>query len=334
MTITTRSRLSGRRTTVISALISVAMLVGCAGTNEQQSARPAPPDGSSARGEFPRTVSHAMGQVEIPAQPERVVVLDTGELDSAISLGVTPVGAVTTAVSAGFLSYLAADAAGVEPVGTIPEPNLEAIAALDPDLILSNKVRHEALYDELSQIAPTVFAEKVGAPWKDNLRLAAEALGMAEEAQAAISRYEQDAAALGQRMNGASTTTVSAMRFVEGGIRVYSRESFIGTVLGDIGLGQLELPAGDVAAFSEISAEQLPVADADVILYSSYGGTDDSGEQTVLAGPLWPRLGAVQAGRALRVEDDIFYTGIGLKAASLIVANLRDQLTPLTRAGS
>lgn len=276
--------------------------------------------------DFPRTVEHAMGTTEIPDQPERVVVLDTGELDSVLSLGVTPVGAVTTDVSTGFLSYLAEDAADVEQVGTISEPNLEAIAAVEPDLILSNSVRHEDLYDELSQIAPTVFAEEVGAVWKDNLRLAAEALGRQDEAETAIREYEQEAAALGQALGDPAATTVSPLRFVEGSIRAYSPESFIGTVLGDIGLSLTDLPPGEYPAFSEISPERLPMADADIVLYGSYGEDDDSGEQAVLAGPLWPRLTAVQSGRAYPVEDDVYFTGIGLTAASLIVADLEDTL--------
>lgn len=308
-----------------ATLACVLALSACGGS--EPAAAPDAAAVAETGGEFPRTVDHAMGATEIPEQPERVVVLDTGELDSALSLGVTPVGAVTTAVSSGFLSYLAEDAAGVEPVGIIPEPNLEAIAALRPDLILSNKLRHEALYDELSQIAPTVFAEEVGAAWKDNLRLAAEALGMEDEADTAISEYEQEAKALGEALGDPAETTVSPLRFVEGSIRAYSPESFIGTVLNDIGLSQPELPAGEYEAFTEISPERLPLADADTILYSSYGDAGDSGEQAVLAGPLWPRLTAVQEGRALQVEDDVFYTGIGLMAASLILDDLRGRLT-------
>jgi iron complex transport system substrate-binding protein len=306
------------------ALAAALPLSACGGATEPETV--AGNTGPAADAEFPRTVEHAMGATEIPEEPQRVVVLDTGELDAALSLGVTPVGAVTTDVASGFLSYLADDAAGVEQVGTIGEPSLEAIAALRPDLILSNQVRHEDLYDELSQIAPTVFAERVGAVWKDNLRLAARALGREEEAEAALAAYEEDAAALGQTLGDPAATTVSPVRFVSGAVRVYSPESFIGTVLADIGLGQPELPPGEVPTFTEISPEQLPLADADVVLYSSYGETEDSGEQSVLAGPLWPRLSAVQAGRAYLVEDDVFFTGIGLTAASLIVDDLTQQL--------
>ncbi|MDP5182304.1 iron-siderophore ABC transporter substrate-binding protein [Blastococcus sp. BMG 814] len=276
--------------------------------------------------DFPRTVEHAMGTTEIPAEPERIVVLDTGELDSALSLGVTPVGAVTTAVDSEFLSYLADDAEGIEVVGTIAEPNLEAIAALQPDLILSNSVRHEDIYDQLSQIAPTVFAADLGDTWKENFLLDAEALGKEEEAEELLAAYEEQADALGEAIGDPGATTISPLRFVGGPIRAYQPQSFIGTVLGDIGLDLVELPGGEGATFAELSEEQLTQANGDVVLYSSYGSADESGEAEIVAGPLWPRLPAVENGRAYQVNDDVFYTGIGLKAATLQLEQLEELL--------
>ncbi|MCF6746292.1 iron-siderophore ABC transporter substrate-binding protein [Blastococcus sp. KM273128] len=303
------------------AVAAALTLAACGGGDE--------PDDGAAGGAaaddaaFPRTVEHAMGETVIPAEPERVVVLDTGELDSALTLGVTPVGAVTTDVSETFLSYLAEDAEGVEVVGTIAEPNLEEIAALEPDLILSNSVRHEDIYEQLAQIAPTVFAADVGDTWKENLLLDAEALGREEEAAELIADYEEQAARLGEEIG--TGTTISPIRFVGGTIRAYQPDSFIGTVLGDIGLDQVELPT-DRPTFAELSPEEITQADADVVLYSSYGPVADSGEAAVVAGPLWPMLTAVQEGRAFQVEDDIFYTGIGLRAATLQLEQLRELL--------
>jgi iron complex transport system substrate-binding protein len=305
------------------ALATALTLTACGSADDAESGAQSTPTVDAS---FPRTVEHAMGTTEIPERPERVVVLDTGELDSVLSLGVTPVGAVTTDVSSGFLSYLAEDAADVQEVGTISEPNLEAIAALEPDLILSNKTRHEALYEQLSQLAPTVFAERVGVVWKDNFRLAAEAMGLEGEAATALEEYEADAAALGEAVGDPAGTTVSALRFVEGLVRVYTPESFIGTVLADAGLAQTQLPTDRTPAFAELSTEQLTDADADIVLFSSYGPVEDSGEAAVVAGPLWSRLSAVAADRAYPVEDDVFFTGIGLTAANLIVEDLTDRL--------
>jgi iron complex transport system substrate-binding protein len=298
-------------------------LTACGGTAESDEGASASATTDAA---FPRTVQHAMGETEIPERPERIVVLDTGELDTALSLGVTPVGAVTTGVTDDFLSYLADDAADVEPVGTVPEPDLEAIAALRPDLILSNKTRHEALYEQLSQIAPTVFAERVGVVWKENFLLDAEALGLEQEAATALEDYEADAAALGQEIGDPAGTTVSALRFVEGTIRAYTAESFIGTVLADVGLAQLELATEQYPTFAELAAEEVTQADADIVLYSSFGPATDSGEAAVVAGPLWPMLGAVAEDRAYAVDDDVFFTGIGLRAATLQLEELRELL--------
>ncbi|MDT0278144.1 ABC transporter substrate-binding protein [Blastococcus goldschmidtiae] len=305
------------------ALAAALSLTGCGSDEEPDSEA-----GSTAAADeaFPRTVEHAMGSTEIPERPERVVVLDTGELDSVLSLGVTPVGAVTTDVSQEFLSYLAEDAADVEVVGTIAEPNLEEIAALEPDLILSNSVRHEAIYDQLSQIAPTVFAADLGDTWKENLLLDAEALGKEEEAEELLAEYEQQAADLGEAIGDPAGTTVSPLRFVGGPIRAYQPQSFIGTVLADIGLDQVELPTGETTTFAELSPERLTDADADVVLYSSYGPADESGEAAVVAGPLWPLLTAVENGQAFQVDDDVFYTGIGLRAATLQLEQLRELL--------
>ncbi len=304
------------------ALAAVLTLAACGGSSAEEPA--AEPAGSD--GEFPRTVEHAMGSTEIPERPERVVVLDTGELDSVVALGVTPAGAVTTDVATGFLSYLQEPAEGAEQVGTIGEPNLEAIAALQPDLILSNVIRHEALFDELSQIAPTVFAENVGVTWKENFALAAEALGMEEEADEVMAGYTAAAEELGSSLGDPAETTVSPIRFVAGAIRAYSPESFIGTVLTDIGLSITEQEPGEYPAFAELSPEQVTLADADVVLYSSYGATDESGESDVLGGPLWSRLAAVEEDRAIAVEDDVFYSGIGPTAAALIVERLATEL--------
>ncbi|MGZ4542983.1 MAG: ABC transporter substrate-binding protein [Mycobacteriaceae bacterium] len=320
-------------TTIRRALRAATLTVACAlalaacsngGTATTQDGAATPATGT----EFPRTVMDAMGSTEIPTQPKRVVVLDTGELDTVISLGVTPVGAVTTDVSSGFPSYLAEATKDVKHVGTITEPNLEAIAALAPDLILSSKVRHEALHDKLSLIAPTVFAETTGAVWKDNLRLDAEALGMEKEAQVALKEYEANAAALGHTLGDPKATTVRPVRFVAGTIRAYTPASFIGTVLSDVGVSQPPLPVGKYPTFAEVSPENLSMAEADVVLYASYGDAAKSGEQSVLAGPLWSRLGAVQSSRAHAVDGDVFYLGIGLTAANRVLKDLQGMLAP------
>lgn len=270
-----------------------------------------------------RVVKHAMGETAVPANPQRVVVLDTGELDSALALGVKPVGAVSATQGGSFPSYLADRTEGITNVGTIQQPNLEAIIALKPDLILSSKLRHEAIYPQLSQIAPTVFTEAVGVVWKENLKLHAEALGKTAEAQKLMDDYtarlDEFKVKLGDRL---ANTKVSTVRFLSGGkVRIYMKQSFIGTVLQDAGLPRP--PAQDKDVFAEeVSKERIPDMDGDVMFVTTFGPGDETALATFQSDPLWSQLSVVKANKVYAVPDDYWMLGIGILAANRVVDDL------------
>ena len=273
-----------------------------------------------------RTVEHAMGETEVRGTPERIVVLDTGELDSAMTLGVKPVGSVEAIEGLGLPSYLE-DTGGIENVGTIEEPNLEKIATLEPDLILSSRLRHEQVYDQLSRIAPTVFTETTGVTWKQNFEKHAEAMNREAEAGRIMDDYgrrmEDFKNAMGGRLG---ETEVSVVRFLPGETRVYQKESFIGTVLEDAGLPRP--PSQDVDDFAILNAseEEIPEMDGDAIFVTVYGAPEDSTEEEITSDPLWQRLEAVRQDRVYEVPDDLWMLGIGPTAAEGVVDDLEKNL--------
>ncbi|ADV66328.1 ABC transporter substrate-binding protein [Deinococcus maricopensis] len=270
-----------------------------------------------------RTVKHAMGTTCVPNSPKRVIVLDTGELDSVLALGVKPVGAVT-ALGSGFPTYLKGRTDGVADVGTIQQPSLERILALKPDLILSSKLRHGNLYAQLSRIAPTVMAETVGVVWKDNLKLDARALGREAQANKLLSTYYARLKKLQVRVDR-KRTTISVLRFVPGQVRLMQRANFIGTILDDAGLLRPATQRKDT--FSDvISAEGLPAADGSVLFYSTYGPADATDQRAFLSSPLWARLNAVRNKRAFAVNDDHWFLGIGILAANRVLDDLEQYL--------
>ncbi|WP_442959656.1 MULTISPECIES: ABC transporter substrate-binding protein [unclassified Pseudarthrobacter] len=281
--------------------------------------------GSDAEpGEFPRVVKHAAGETTIDAKPERVVVLDTGELDAVISLGIKPVGMPTTEGANSIPSYLADKVSGVETVGTIQDLNLEAIAALKPDLIIGSQLRAEKLYPQLSQIAPTVFSIRPGFPWKENFLLAGESLGEETKAIDALNDYQEKADELKAAVP--DDQKVSLVRFMPGKIRLYANKSLIGVILKDAGIARPANQDIDELA-AEVSAENIGEADADWIFYSSYGEPSATGETSVVEGAVWPRLEAVKSGHAKAVSDDTWFLGLGPTGASLIQDELKDLLT-------
>ncbi|WP_026556694.1 ABC transporter substrate-binding protein [Arthrobacter sp. 35W] len=277
----------------------------------------------AAPGVFPRTLTHANGETTIEAKPSRVVVLDTGELDDVISLGLTPVGIPTTEGASSIPSYLQDKVAGAKTVGTIQNLNLEAIAALKPDLILGSQLRADKLYPQLSAIAPTIFSIRPGFPWKENFLLVGEALGEENKAVEVLNAYQSAADEL--KADVPADTKISLVRFMPGKIRLYGNKSLIGVILKDAGLARPENQnIEDLAA--EVSPETIEQADSDWIFYSSYGEPAATGEDAVVNGALWPRMSAVSSGHAKPVNDDVWFLGLGPTGAQLVLKDLRTMM--------
>ncbi|MFG1682139.1 ABC transporter substrate-binding protein [Nonomuraea sp. NPDC049269] len=276
-----------------------------------------------------RTITHAMGQTKVPMEPKRVVVLDTDKLDTMVSLGLAPVGAAQATESQSWPKYLGSALAATKAVGTTQQPNIEAIMALKPDLILGTKFRQAAFYDKLSKIAPTVFTEKVGVTWKQNFLLDADALGKKEQATGLLSAYETRAKQVGAKY---AKLKVSIVRFMPTEIRMYGPESFSGIVVGDAGIPRPEvqqLAGQQDKRFGKLSQENIAQADADALFYSAYGQAAAKSQASVTGGPLWKNLGAVKSGNAHNVDDEVWMLGIGVTAAGGILDDLDKYLAPL-----
>ena len=97
------------------------------------------------------TVDTARGAVEVAAQPATVAVFDIAALDTIHALGLTPAGVPDKL----YVAYLADLAGAAAPVGTLFEPDLEALAALGPDLIVLGG-RSSTQVEAVSGLAPTL----------------------------------------------------------------------------------------------------------------------------------------------------------------------------------
>jgi iron complex transport system substrate-binding protein len=294
-------------------------------------------DGSaSTAGSAPAsvTVEHAMGTTEVTCSPQKVVTLGQGQTDSTLALGVTPVGVVEPWTD-DWYDYLPDEVEQATVVGTELEPDLEAIAALQPDVILGSKLRHEAFYEQLSQIAPTVFSETIGVAWKDNVSLWARALCREDEGEEVLAAYEQRADELEARLAeaGKDGTEVSMIRFQPDEVRIYLT-GFPGSVLRDAGLDRPEAQQVEDWDTSpqliEISEERIPEMDGDVIFvmvstdsYAQAEGYDlDETMARWTSTALWEGLTAVQAGAVHKVNEQHWNLGGGILAANAMLADL------------
>ncbi|WP_102157977.1 siderophore ABC transporter substrate-binding protein [Zhihengliuella halotolerans] len=174
-----------RTSASIGGLAAVALLglTACGGSTD------AAESGAGAPAET-ITVETNNGPVEVPADAERVVALDNTSFATLKALGVEPVAVPKQLLpKTGFEDWR--DDEEIADVGTHREPDLEALNAAEPDLIVGG-YRFSDYTDDLAKIAPvldvTPDAETPGA-WLDGLRTQTETLGTvfgAEEPAAEI----------------------------------------------------------------------------------------------------------------------------------------------------
>ncbi|THH36684.1 siderophore ABC transporter substrate-binding protein [Aliishimia ponticola] len=151
-------------------------------------------------------IETSQGVVEAPAAPEKVAVFDLAAFDSLAALGVQPVGLVRPV----FLSYLEEAAAGTEAVGSLFEPDFEALFALQPDLIIAGGRSSEQV-PELARIAPTLDMTISQNTIGDGLaRLAAygKLFGKEGAAAALTAEFEAKLAATRQALAGKGTALI------------------------------------------------------------------------------------------------------------------------------
>ncbi|MEI7024698.1 iron-siderophore ABC transporter substrate-binding protein [Paenibacillus sp. y28] len=313
------------RTLCIAAALML-VLAAC-GTAKPAEQTPAAQGGSTetAKAE-PRKIKHIMGETDVPANPQRVVILTNEGTEALLALGVKPVGAVQSWTGNPWYEHIKNDMQGVTAVGKEGEPNVEAIAALKPDLIIGNKTRHEKIYEQLKAIAPTVFSEKLRGQWKDNFKFYAEVLGKTSEGDKVIADFDKRAADIKTKLGDKLSTKISLVRFMPGDTRIYYKDTFAGIILDQIGLARPDVQNKNEFAATKLPKERIPEMEGDMIFYFTYetgNGEATKIETDWLGDPLWKNLNAVKAGKAIKVDDNIWNTAGGVKAANLMLDDLK-----------
>ncbi|SOD95060.1 iron-siderophore ABC transporter substrate-binding protein [Blastococcus haudaquaticus] len=291
-----------------AALLATALVVAGCGSGDDM----APDSGGAASGSseaFPVTVSTAFGDVTVEEEPTRVVALGWSDAETALALGVQPVGAsdwLAVGTDDGLGEWVEQEYDEAPEIIETLEPSFEAIAALEPDLILDTRSSaDQERYDLLSEIAPTIGQPEGVGPyqttWQQQLDLVGQALGRTEEASDLEAEVEQaftDAAAEHPEFEG-----------TEVAVGAYSSDGFAAYVSGDARVAFMEqLGFQNKAAIEEqatesffvpVSEEQLNLLDAELtVVFPIFV---EASEFT--GNPLWQALPSVQQGRAVVLED-------------------------------
>ncbi|WP_226682219.1 ABC transporter substrate-binding protein [Sutcliffiella horikoshii] len=306
-------------------LVTSLVLAACSGNNSKNAGQEEDASGDTPTEDTSYEVEHAMGTAKIEGTPEKVVILTNEGTEALLAMGVKPVGAVQSWLGDTWYDHIKSDMEGVEVVGTESAVNLEAIAALKPDLIIGNKLRQEDVYEQLNAIAPTVFAETLKGDWKENFKLYAKALNKEDEGQKVMSDFDARVAEMSEQLGEKKEQEVSIVRFTAGDVRIYHKDSFSGIILDQLGFARPE--SQDVDDFAEKNAtkERIPAMDGDVLFHFSFETGD--GEATKikdewLEDPLFNNLEVAKAGNVHEVSDAVWNTAGGVLAANLMLDDI------------
>lgn len=312
-----------RRLSILVALL--VLLAACGGAPAEPAPTSAPAAPTTAPAADTRTITDARGaQVVVPVAPQRVIALTEHDLDSALALGITPVGAVNGRGQAGLPTYLGERINGIESVGSLAEPSLEKVAALNPDLILAGNLipQIEALLPDLEQIAPVVKTYSAGEDWKTAFAGTAAALNRSAEAEAFLSDYNARTAAIRALLPNDGPNEASVVRWMPQGPVVMVPSTFSSLVLADLGLARpaahAELGGGHGAHSDPLSLEQLELIDSDWLFIGALNAEGSTALETARSNSLFQQLDVVKAGN-VAVVDGAVWTSIGGPLAAMVV---------------
>lgn len=278
-----------------------------------------------------RQVLDANGQTHtVPDAPRRVVVLSELDLDSALTLGVQPVGTVNGRGQSTLPRYLLGMAGKeIQVVGDLDNPNLEKLIDLEPDLILTGQTKPELL-TLLKEIAPTVVTSNWGEPWKTVFNRSANVMNKEAEAKDFLARYDARLAEARSKLAKHQGEQVSIVRWNPKGPSYMHGGTFASSVVTEMGLARPAHQIGDKSPHSPaLSLESLNLLDGDWLVVGTLSTSGDAvdamkqAEQT----PAFQQLDAIKGKRFGAVDGSLWTSTGGPQAALKVIDDVEQLLT-------
>ena len=267
-------------------------------------------------------ITHERGATCVPNDVQRVVTLENSMTEAVVTLGVQPVGVADIELYNSLVNIPIELSEDAVDVGSRREPNLEAITALNPDLIIAASFRVTENYDELNAIAPTLaFAGSENLEvMSDFFTSIAHALNREAEAEQILADMNQHFAEATAAIEAAdldNTRFVLSQTWYEDEaftFRLFTDNAMPVEILTHIGLENAWDAEINPDGFTVVGIETLgEITEANFLFI-----TDPDSAPFYEQSPLWNSLPFVQSGAAYRLNDDLWLFGGPLSAERLV----------------
>lgn len=319
---------SKRILTALAATFFLLLLGACSQSSSSQNS-----SGSSPGTEQSSvTIKNSLDEVTLSQTPQKIVSFDLGAADTIRALGFESnlVGMPTETVP----SYLKDLAEKVTNVGTMKEPDLEAIAQLQPDLIIASP-RTADFVDQFKEIAPTVLFETDQADYwnstKTNITSLAAAFGQEGESQAKsqLEALEADIQEVANK-NEASSLKSLAILLNEGNMSAYGVKSRFAFLYDVLKYKATDAEIKDSSHGQEISFESIKEINPDILFVINRTlaiGGDNSSNDGVLDNALIAETNAGKNKKIIQLTSDLWYlSGGGLESSKLMLEDAKKAL--------
>lgn len=274
-----------------------------------------------------KTIVHDFGTTELKKAPKRIVILDNLYGEILDPLDITPVGATTGQADSQELSTLFKKQykdAKVVSVGWQGNPDLDKIAELKPDLILMTG-EQEDLYEELSEIAPTVgYQINTDENWdyhETSLKVA-EIFDKRDEMKKDLDRLDAREAVFAENVKAKfGNQKLMYLRVTDNDIRYYAYGHF-GYLYDTYHFNRAETFNPD-DMFQVINPDKLKDINPDLLIVQA--DSQELLDNKLKNNPVWNNLKAVQNNKVIYADYSTYMLGFGIVSQEAIMKQIADE---------
>ena len=274
-----------------------------------------------------KTIVHDFGTTELKKAPKRIVILDNLYGEILDPLHITPVGATTGQADSQEFSTLFKKQykdAKVVSVGWQGSPDLDKIAELKPDLILMTG-EQENLYEELSEIAPTVgYQINTDENWdyhETSLKVA-EIFDKRDEMKKDLDRVDAREAVFAENVKAKfGNQKLMYLRVTDNDIRYYAYGHF-GYLYDTYHFNRAETFNPD-DMFQVIDPDKLKDINPDLLIVQA--DSQELLDNKLKNSPVWTSLKAVQNNKVIYADYSTYMLGFGIVSQEAIMKQISDE---------
>ena len=274
-----------------------------------------------------KTIVHDFGTTELKKAPKRIVILDNLYGEILDPLDITPVGATTGQADSQEFSTLFKKQykdAKVVSVGWQGNPDLDKIAELKPDLILMTG-EQEDLYEELSEIAPTVgYQINTDENWdyhETSLKVA-EIFDKRDEMKKDLDRVDAREAVFAENVKAKfGNQKLMYLRVTDNDVRYYAYGHF-GYLYDTYHFNRAETFNPD-DMFQVIDPDKLKDINPDLLIVQA--DSQELLDNKLKNTPVWTSLKAVQNNKVIYADYSTYMLGFGIVSQEAIMKQISDE---------